>query len=140
MIRGQRNYCSLIPLIDEYSDDLCIRALRQMPLRISEIGNAKGHNLSMEHRWAEGQYDRMSFFAAHLVRRQVGVTSAALAAASAKDNSHWGRAPTGESLRLLQLASAAKFTNRTPGCPTARTFDLVISSDSPVALGMFFRY
>jgi hypothetical protein len=71
----------------------------------------------MKYRWAEVQNDRTSFFAAHLVRRQVGVTFAALAAASAEDNKHLGQA-TGESLRLLQLASAG--LRSTLDCRTRR--------------------
>jgi ABC-type uncharacterized transport system substrate-binding protein len=40
---------------------------------LSETGHVEGRNLVVEYRWAEGQYDRLSTFAAELVRKQVSV-------------------------------------------------------------------
>jgi putative tryptophan/tyrosine transport system substrate-binding protein len=56
---------------------------------LSEMGFVEGRNLTIEYRWGENQSDRLSAFAAELVRREVAVicaaggTSAVLAAKAA---------------------------------------------------------
>jgi putative tryptophan/tyrosine transport system substrate-binding protein len=40
---------------------------------LSETGHIEGRNLIVEYRWADGRYERLSIFAAELVRRQVSV-------------------------------------------------------------------
>src|SRR5262245_32687361 len=52
---------------------------------LKETGYIEGQNLTIEYRWAEGQYDRLPVFAGELVRRPVslivaGSPPAALAA------------------------------------------------------------
>src|SRR5262249_28560838 len=43
---------------------------------LNEVGYVEGQNVSIEYRWAEGQYDRLSKFAAELAARPVDVLAA----------------------------------------------------------------
>ena len=40
---------------------------------LNELGYVEGQNVTLEYRWAEGQYDRLAGLAGELVRRQVSV-------------------------------------------------------------------
>jgi putative ABC transport system substrate-binding protein len=51
-------------------DTYLVRAFRQ---GLKEIGYVEGQNVTIEYRWAHGQYDRMPAMAVELVRDQVAV-------------------------------------------------------------------
>ena len=76
-------------LIPASSDDLRSAHLRALREGLRESGFVEGDNLTIEYRWAEGQYDRLPALAAELVRRPVAVmvavggTPTAIAAKSA---------------------------------------------------------
>jgi putative ABC transport system substrate-binding protein len=57
---------------DEIVSDL-VAAFRQ---GLKEIGFVEGQNVSVEYRWAQGQYERLPDLAADLVRRKVDVIAA----------------------------------------------------------------
>jgi len=85
--RAQQPVLPVVGVLDSGLADARMMA----PFRqgLADVGYVEGQNVTIEYRWAEGRYDRLSELAAGLVRRQVSViavpssTPASLAAKAA---------------------------------------------------------
>jgi ABC-type uncharacterized transport system substrate-binding protein len=66
----------VIGYLGSASPDVFASRLRAFLQGLSEAGYVEGRNVTIEYRWAEGQYDRFPAFAADLVRNKVAVIAA----------------------------------------------------------------
>jgi ABC-type uncharacterized transport system substrate-binding protein len=71
--RAQQPAMPVVGFIGPGSLDTYVRYLAAFRKGLNESGFVEGQNVTIEYRWAEGQYDRMPELAAELVRRQVAV-------------------------------------------------------------------
>ena len=63
----------VIGFLDPRSPHTLADQLRAFRQGLKDTGYVEGENVSIEYRWAEGQYDRLPTLAAELVRRRVAV-------------------------------------------------------------------
>jgi putative tryptophan/tyrosine transport system substrate-binding protein len=71
--RAQRTTRPIIGFLNSASADKYAYLAAAFRQGLSDLGFVDGQNITIEHRWAAGQYDRLSEMAADLVRREVAV-------------------------------------------------------------------
>ena len=81
--RAQQTGLPVIGYLDTGSPEAGARRAALVLQGLNEMGYVEGRNVTIEYRWAEGEYDRLPALAADLVRRQVAVIFAAGSAAPA---------------------------------------------------------
>jgi putative ABC transport system substrate-binding protein len=89
--RAQRSAMPAVGFLHQGSSQSDARFAAAFRKGLNEIGYVEGQNLTIESRWAEGQYDRLPTLAVDLIGHKVSVIAAAysiaaLAAKAAKSN------------------------------------------------------
>ena len=73
--RGQQPAVPVVGHLDPGTAEKNANVVAAFRKGLSETGYVEGRNVAIEHRWAEGLYDRLPALAADLVSRQVALIS-----------------------------------------------------------------
>jgi putative tryptophan/tyrosine transport system substrate-binding protein len=71
--RARQPAMSVVGYLDAGFPEAMAHRLGAFRTGLSEVGYVEGHNVTIEYRWAQDQYDRLPELAADLVRRRVAV-------------------------------------------------------------------
>src|SRR6516225_9144997 len=71
--RAQQRAFPVIGLLSSRSPAVDMPLIAVIRQALNETGLVEGQNVTLDYRWAEGQYDRLAGLAADLVRQQVAV-------------------------------------------------------------------
>ena len=69
--RGQQSAMPVIGFLNPTSPEMLADRLRAFRQGLGEAGFIDGNNVTVEYRWAEGEYNRLPTLAADLVRRRL---------------------------------------------------------------------
>jgi putative tryptophan/tyrosine transport system substrate-binding protein len=71
--RAQQPAMRVVGFLSTRSPDESARLVVAFRQGLAEVGAVEGKNISIEYRWAKGEYDRLPALATELVQRQVAV-------------------------------------------------------------------